>query len=326
VTHPDTGAASPLPQIVQVYGVTLSIDWQPRAPLISVPDARPELTVQRVASVPEPSDAAELLTKGGELDGLYRLSDGFHFSFAGVVRFQVLKDRMVYEVLDETYAYAVELWLLGTVLSFWLEWQQRPALHASAAVIDGHAVGFMATNKGGKSSLAATLMRQGHPLLSDDIVALTPGVPPLAHPGFPQMRMWPEQAAHFVEDVDALATVHPFIEKKRVPAGEGGMGGAFCAEARPLAALYLPDRRDDIEEITIEPISQSEALLSIVRESFVATLIEAAGWQGRRLHLLSSLVKAVPVRRLVYPNGMDLLPEVAQAVADDVRRAATTAA
>ena len=104
------------------------------------------------------------------------------------------------------------------------------------------------------------------------------------------------------------------------------MGGAFCAEACPLVALYLPDRRDDIKEITIESISQSEALLSIVRESFVATLIEAAGWQGRRLHLLSSIVKAVPVRRLVYPNGVDLLPEVAQAVADDVRRAATPAA
>jgi hypothetical protein len=326
VAHPDTGAAPHSPQVVQVYGVTLSVDWQPRAPLLSTTDARPELTVERVASVPEPSDAAELLTKGGELDGLYRLSDGFHFSFAGVVQFHVMKDRMVYEVLDETYAYAVELWLLGTVLSFWLEWQQRPALHASAAVIDGYAAGFMATNKGGKSSLAATLMRQGHPLLTDDIVALTPGTPPLAHPGFPQMRMWPEQAAHFVDDVQALETVHPFIDKKRVPVDEGGIGGAFCQEACPLAALYIPDRSDDVEAISIEPLPQSEALLSIVRESFVATLIEAAGWQGRRLHLLSSLVKAAPVRRLMYPNGLDLLPEVAQAVADDVRRSVTAAA
>ncbi len=304
-----------------VYGIDLALDWHPSAPLSSrtADGNAAELTVHRVPSVPEPLQTDEPIIRGGELDGLYRMPEGFLFSFASVVRFHVTREEIRYELRDAQYAYAVELWLLGTVLSFWLEWQQRPALHASASVVDGHAVGFMATNKGGKSSLAATLMQQGHPLLTDDILALTPGTPTLAHPGFPQMRMWPEQAAHFVPDVDALETVHPYIEKKRVPLVDKGIDGVFCDEARPLAVLYIPDRRDEVDEITIEPISQSEALLSIVRESFVARLIEAAGWQGQRLGLLSKVVKAVPVRHLIYPNGMEHLPNVAAAVEDNVR-------
>lgn len=305
----------------QIYGLTVALDWAPSAPLIPS-GAAPDLVVREAAEPLIPSEA-ELLIKGGELEGLFRHADRFYFAFAQIAEFEVRPAEIRYRITDETYRYAIELWLRGTVLAFWLEWQQRPSLHASAVVIGEQAVGFMATNKGGKSSLAATLMQRGHPLLSDDILAITrgdlPGEPPLGHPGFPQMRMWPEQAVHFVDDVDALATVHPYIEKKRVPVGGAGIAGTFCPEARPLAVLYLPERSDDVEAIRIAPVSQTEALLMLVKESFVARLIEAARWQGRRLGTLGSIVKAVPVRRLIYPNGMDLLPAVAQAVEQDAQ-------
>ena len=321
MAQPEVSSPETTLKCFRVYGIELALDWQPRAPLSSGGErsGAVELTVQRVPSVPEPPGAEEPIAKGGELDGLYRMPEGFLFSFASIGRFHVTRERIAYALSDDHYAYAIELWLLGTVLSFWLEWQQRPALHASAAVIDGQAVGFMATNKGGKSSLAATLMQQGHPLLTDDILAPTPGAPTFAHPGFPQMRMWPEQAAHFVPDKDALTTVHPYIEKKRVPVDQQGIGGSFCDEARPLAALYLPERGDDVEAIRIEPMPQAEALLMLVRESFVARLIEAAGWQGQRLGVLSKVVKTVPVRRLIYPNGMEHLADVAAAIEDNVR-------
>ena len=254
----------------------------------------------------------------GPTDRLYYVEEEYALCSGEKAVFIIGRDEIRYHLYDAINRNWVELSLLGTVLSFWLEWQQRPALHASAAVIDGQAVGFMATNKGGKSSLAAALMQQGHPLLTDDILVLTPGAPTLAHPGFPQMRMWPEQAAHFVPDVDALDTVHPYIEKKRVPVGEQGIDGAFCDKSRPLAVLYIPDRRDDVDVIAIEPMSQSRALLSIVQESFVSTLIAAAGWHGKRLNLLSDVVKAVPVRRLIYPNGIEKLPAVAEAIRKDI--------
>ena len=46
-------------------------------------------------------------------------------------------------------------------------------LHASAVVRDGAAVAFVAGSGGGKTSLAAELMRRGAALLCDDMVALT---------------------------------------------------------------------------------------------------------------------------------------------------------
>ena len=300
----------------EVYGAAIDLDFKPKTPLTL--SGRPADIVVR-AGPDERSRFADLepILKG-PTDRLYLVEEEYVLCSGESAIFVIGTDEIRYHLYDSSYKNWLEIWLLGTVLSFWLEWQQRLALHASAAVINGHAVGFMATNKGGKSSLAASLMLQGHPLLSDDILVLSGGTPPRAHSSFPQLRMWPEQAAHFVEDVDALQTVHPYTEKKLVPVGRGGIRGSFCSESRPLAALYIPDRRDEAEEISVEPLSQSEALLSIVKESFVVTMIAAAGWQKRRLRQLADIVKAVPVRRLIYPNGIEHLPAVAEAIKEDV--------
>jgi hypothetical protein len=125
--------------------------------------------------------------------------------------------------------------------------------------------------------------------------------------------MWPDQARHFVEDVAALAPVHPYLDKKRVPAKAVGMG-RFCSAPQPLRALYLPERRDDVETVDIQPLAPGEAVIELIRGSFVAPLVERAGWQARRLALLTRIAQRVPLRRLVYPSGVTHLPDVVAAV------------
>ena len=63
----------------------------------------------------------------------------------------------------------------------------------------------MAGNQSGKSGLAAALMAAGHPMLSDDVLPIQDVDGELrARSGYPQMRMWPDEAAHF----GALADLH----------------------------------------------------------------------------------------------------------------------
>ena len=106
----------------------------------------------------------------------------------------------------------MEIRLLGPVFSFWLELQGIPVLHASAVLVEGQAVAFLSSNYGGKTSLAATLMQAGHPLLTDDFLPVERGDGLyLGRPGYPTMRMWPEEAEHFLGSYEDLGLVHPAL-------------------------------------------------------------------------------------------------------------------
>lgn len=337
---PDPGTSGRDMSNVQVYGITLRTDLDFVAPL--PPSSDPPAL--HVSAAPEPVDieGAERLYVGPPIErgdatdsGLYRRGKAFLFRFAHLVDFCVTPDRITYHLREAAYGYSVEICLLGTVLAFWLEWQGRPALHAAGVASATGGIGFMASNKGGKSSLAAACMARGDALLTDDLLVLDgphddgaagDGTEEATNraaeqaiqgqPGFPQLRMWPDQATHFVEDVDLLAPVHPYLDKKRLPADAVGRG-RFCSAAQPLRALYLPERRDDVETVDIQPVAPGEAVIELVRGSFVAPLIEPAGWQARQLALLSRIAQRVPLRRLVYPSGMAHLPDVVAAVHAD---------
>ncbi|HEX7001075.1 MAG TPA: hypothetical protein VF164_05205 [Trueperaceae bacterium] len=230
--------------------------------------------------------------------------------------------RIACHLRDEDYRFAIDIWLMGTVLALWLELSGTPVLHASAVEVGAvgagtfpsAAIGFLATSKGGKSSLAATLMRRGNRLLSDDNVALRGGQGGewLAVPSYPQMRMWPDQAAHFLgaERAGRLERVQPSNPKLMVPVGPGGFGG-FYSDAVPLRALYLPERVIGFGGVQVERLPLAEALIELVRNTFLFEVVEAFGLMQARFGAFGDLLRTVPVLRLRYREGLDQLDGVA---------------
>jgi hypothetical protein len=221
-------------------------------------------------------------------------------------------DRIDGHVLDPEYGHAVEIYLLGLVLAYWLEKRGRLALHGSGVVVDGSAVAFLGDKGSGKTSLAAAFLGDGCPLLTDDLLAVdVDGPRPHAAPGYPQLRMWPDLARHFVGEVSGLPAVEPGGEKRRVSLVDH-WDAPFADAAAPLDRIYLPERREPSEsgDVRIEDVRPAEGLLGLVRESFLVAILQATGLQGARLDRLGRLARAVPVRRLVYPSGLERLPEV----------------
>ena len=68
----------------------------------------------------------------------------------------------------------------------------------------------------------------------------------------------------------------------------------------------------------MEPILPRQALIELVRESFLGTVLEKAGLHRERFARLASLVGRVPMARLVYPSGLHRLPEVRAAIFEDM--------
>lgn len=308
----------------RLYGLTMASDF-PFANRLAQGSNPPDLTFTRVTEAPERLDLdhAEPLYAGPPYNAVGRpvisihplpgeeRREGLVVRFRGSVDYDLYEDRIVAHLLKPDCDYLVEIQFLGHVLSIWLESKAIPMLHASAVVVNGRAQVFLASNKGGKSSLAASLMQAGHPMLTDDILPIEAQDDSriVGRPGYPQMRLWPEQAAHFLGEYRDLDFVHPAFDKRRVPVGAGGLG-RFHDQAAPLGCLWLPEMADDSPEIAVEPVSHREVLMRLLSGTFVAPFVEALGWQSRRLDILGRIARDVPAYRLRYPRSMDRLPAV----------------
>ncbi len=242
----------------------------------------------------------------------FRRGNYVRLQLKGVACFDVAAGGIYYQLKGGTVGEA-EIFFLGLVSTLWLEQAGATCLHGSAVVLPGGAVGFLGFNRAGKSSLAACFLDAGFLLLTDDVLAVdidgTGGV--LAQPSFPQMRLWPSAAEEFVENAHQLEPVHPDFDKLRVPVGGNGLG-AFHDSAAELGALFLPVREGSNIEIT--RLTPREATIELVRHSFLGALGEAAIGVARRFERLVAVAERVPVFRLVYPNGLEHLPEVREAI------------
>ena len=308
-----------------IYGLVLTTPHR-FANRVVPTDAPADLWVRPVAAPPiapgwqdiAPGFRSELMIDDDQhyLDVIVA-PDATVFHFSEVVDFFVLEDGIAYQVHDEAYDFMVELHLLGYVLSYWLERAGCPALHASGIVVGEHVIGFLGSHGTGKTSLAATMIGRGYPLATDDLLGLTPtprGY--LARPGYPQMRMWPEQARYFLGH-DDLQRVNRAKPKLRVPVGSDGLG-EFDGTLRPLAVLYAPQRHDG-QEVVFQKLESGAALFHLVRSSYLVGIVEGAGLATRRFTILADLVASVPVRAVRYPNGLHLLPDIVERIALDAR-------
>ncbi|CAN5574392.1 hypothetical protein BH20CHL7_BH20CHL7_03440 [soil metagenome] len=308
-----------------IYGVTLATEY-PLAVTLPESDATADLTFAVQPDAPDALDLAAhtpVYTEGLRRDGrpsfeFWALPDRDVIRITAAMDFHCWPDRIVCHIVDPEHRYLVEVALFGMVLSLWLERRGTPTLHASSAAIDGQAVAFLASAGTGKTSTAAACVAAGHPLLSDDLIAVAErdGVM-FAQPGYPQFRMWPAQAQHFFGSVDEHPIIRPDREKRRITIGDGI--GRFVTGPVPLARFYLPRRTGDPgAEVRITPLRPADAMMALLQHSFLTREVIRFGLQGQRLPFLARLIGSVPVCHLDVPEGLDQLPRVVAALEADV--------
>jgi len=216
----------------------------------------------------------------------------------------------------------IEAIFLSDIIPLYLELHTRVVLHAAVIERQGQAVAFLAHSGRGKSTLAAACVQAGASLVSDDHLVLDfNDAVYWTYPVSPRIGFWPDQARYFLGD-----SVHhnlPYQEtgKRSIPIGPDGWG-AFRDQPVSLHCLYLIDRTPvpagAEPVIHIVPLPARDALVELLRFSFLASLVESIGLSRQRLNFLSHLAGHVPVKRLTYPGVFSWLPATAQAIMADM--------
>lgn len=198
--------------------------------------------------------------------------------------------------LDDTLTY-----LLGPVLGFVLRLRGITCLHASAVVIDDHAIAFVGPAGAGKSTTGAAFAGRGYAVLSDDIVALwDQNNTFLVQPAYPRVHLWLASVQALYGPLDALSRLTPTWEKRYLDLTLNGY--RFQRQALPLAAIYILDKRcPNPATPFVEALPAHAGLITLIANTYASSLLDHA-MRAQEFELLSRLAARVPVR-WVHPHA-----------------------
>ena len=199
---------------------------------------------------------------------------------------------------------------LNQVLPLALSKQGRIVFHASAVETDNGAIAFLGESGRGKSTLAASFASGGQRFLTDDALLLDPAEGGyLVQPSHASIRLWDDsQEALLAADAE-LAPPVQYTPKARILSGDSL---PFCNAARRLQRVYfLGD--GSAERLTIQRMRPSEAIIGLVRNSFLLD-IEAQEMLSSHFDLLAEMVALPIYYHLDYPRSFDALPDIRQGI------------
>jgi hypothetical protein len=210
------------------------------------------------------------------------------------------------------------IYLVGQIAAFVLRLRGFVCLHASAIVVDQRLLAMVGNSGAGKSTMAASFVRRGHSVLSEDVSALVESNGRfMVQPGYPRVNLWPDVVNSLYGAQGALPKIVPTWDKRYFDLG--GNGGHFFNRPAQLSAVYvLEDRVSEETAPLIENISAREALISLLTNAHGRHLVERP-MRTREFDLLSRVAEVIPVRRVVPHTDLARLDELCDRVLQDFR-------
>jgi hypothetical protein len=221
----------------------------------------------------------------------------------------------------ETPPHTLHHLLLDQVLPLVLNYKGKEVLHGAAVVTPYGACAFVGPTGAGKSTLAASFLAAGYPVLTDDCVVLeSRGRDIMAIPSYPGLRLWDDAITALFGSTGYYAPVAHYTPKQRFTAALSAI--PFCSSGVPLAGIYVLGTSDAehaplASTPEMHPLSVREALMTLLSLAFKLD-IQDHRMLTREFDFLHRLVTHIPVRRLIVPDSFATFPAVQAAILHDL--------
>jgi len=214
----------------------------------------------------------------------------------------------------------VFVYLMGPIFGFVLRLRGQTCLHASVINIDDQAVALVGPGGSGKSTTAAAFVELGFPILTDDVAAirLENGSCSI-EPAYPHVRLWPQAVNMLYGHHEALPRLVPVGTWDKCYLNLENRPELFCTRPLLLRAVYtLETRLQEDKAPSIRPLSQAEAMLSLLANGYANNLIDRS-LRAEEFRVLSSIATSIPIKS-IYPHCDEgRLPELCEVIIRDVR-------
>jgi len=302
-----------------VYGLAITSDRPMPLPAYSVaPIGRVECCVAPRSAFPAPSD-----DHAAPADGWFShsvLDDGSrHVRWHSIGEFIVTPDgaRILCQKADGASLESFHVYMLGQALSFALVQQGVEPFHAKEVVAHGEAVAFFGRHAFGKSTLAASFLSAGFPLLTDDLLVVQPEDGRLlAFPGPPRLKLFPGMVDQFFAG-DASGVVMNADTRKLIMPLDPRRACDHPVRLRAAYCLDSPGEGSRSSEIAIEPLEPGDAFVELVRGTF-NRLVLGRDRLERQFRAAAEIADLLPMKRIRYPRVVNRLDEVRLRLLEDL--------
>jgi hypothetical protein len=218
---------------------------------------------------------------------------GLSFEYADGTRFWV--DRRgctIWMAWDAAFEDACT-YLVGPVLGLVLRLRGEFAIHASGIQAGGAALAIVGPHGSGKSTTAAAFGRRGYPVLTDDILRLTPADGGWwAHPFGDILRLWPDGAQVACGPACApLPRITASWDKRALAIGPDGVPAA--EGVLPLGGIVFLGGAPTGSALRLSSVSPADAVIRLAANSTAGYLLDTA-MRAREFAAVTSIAAAVP--------------------------------
>jgi hypothetical protein len=202
----------------------------------------------------------------------------------------------------ETSREMIRLFLLGSAMGALLYQRGILPFHGSSVNKDGQSMVFSGPSGIGKSTLAASMMKKGFQLLSDDVTAITfsPDGIPETSPGIPQIKLCRDSIQQLEFDVN----------RGRMLGQSGKIGfspyNQVASHTFPLQAIYILGRHPK-KQTEVVPLYGIDKFHALRMNTYRPLFVKAMGIEQEHFDQLKKLASGTDVYLILRPeNGFHL--------------------
>jgi len=266
---------------------------------LELPGPGPDLVI-RAGPVPDALEAPTAEAPTWQTDGRR-----VRLQIPDIGRFLVCGREIRYRADGNAGAVDVAAFVGGPLLALCVSLRNRAVIRASAVCAGGNAVLFCGPSGAGKSTLAAALVARGHPLLVDDVCAVTIAPAPLAHPDTTSLKLWLQAIDRLRLGPAKVAPVRPCLEKHYV-APE-----AWASEPAAIGVVYHLRESRPPHASGIEALNVVDATVAFARTAYHPAMVEPLRARDLYFQVGAAVAGAAPVFHLTRPMTFDALYETA---------------
>jgi hypothetical protein len=208
----------------------------------------------------------------------------------------------------------IRLFLLGSAFGALIHQRGILPFHGSAIAIDHEAVIFSGISGAGKSTLAAGFLKKGYKLLADDfcVITLDNEGYPVAHPGYPQMKLWTDSLENLGHRSVSLKKNKGNFKKYTWP-----IQPDFCDHQLPVKGIYIISAVTN-KEISLKKLTGLEKFNALHENTYRLNYLNKGGTSIAHFNHIEAISQNCFVKSLVRPGQGFYLEKLIELIENDM--------